>query len=62
MKKLYFYPASKMNARIAETIIPGEHIVIDDITFEQLTRRPNGKILRRKLVNEAKQERIVIYG
>lgn len=51
-----------MNARISDTVIPGEHINIDGITFEQLTRRPAGKILKRKLVNEEKQERILIYG
>ena len=44
MTKLYFYPTSKMNARISETIIQGKHIVIDGITFEQLTKRPNNRV------------------
>jgi|TARA_R110000803_G_scaffold27212_3_gene63740 hypothetical protein len=62
MTKLYFYPTSKMNARISETIIQGKHIVIDGITFEQLTKRPNNRVVKRKLLNETKQERILIYG
>ena len=51
-----------MNARISETIIQGKHIVIDGITFEQLTKRPNNRVVKRKLLNETKQERILIYG
>lgn len=62
MQKLYFYPATKLNARISETVISGYHIVIDGITYEQTTKRPFGKSLKRSLVNEAKQERILIYG
>lgn len=62
MQKLYFYPATKLNARISETVISGYHIVIDGITYEQTSRRPAGKSLKRSLVNEAKQERILIYG
>lgn len=62
MTKLYFYPATKINARISETIINGGHIVLDGITYEQTSKRPFGKSLKRSLVNEAKQERILIYG
>jgi glycogen synthase len=62
MQKLYFIPSTKINARIADTVINGYHIKVDGITFEQTSRRPFGKTLRRALINEAKQERILIYG
>lgn len=62
MRKLFFIPTGKINARIAETVIPGGHIVIDKFTYQQLTRRPAGKQIRQRLVNEEKQERILIYG
>lgn len=62
MIKLYFIPATKINARISETVLTGYHIKIDGFTFEQVSKRPFGKTLRRSLVNEAKQERILIYG
>lgn len=62
MQKLYFIPSTKINARIADTVINGYHIKVDGITFEQTSRRPFGKTLKRALINEAKQERILIYG
>jgi len=62
MQKLYFIPSTKINARISETVLPGYHIKIEGLTFEQTSKRPFGKTLKRSLVNEAKQERILIYG
>ena len=62
MQKLYFIPSTKINARIADTVLNGYHIKVDGITFEQTSRRPFGKTLRRSLINETKQERILIYG
>ena len=62
MQKLYFIAPTKINARISESVIPGYHVTIGGITFEQVSKRPFGKTLKRALVNEAKQERILIYG
>lgn len=62
MQKLYFIPSTKINARISETVLNGYHIKVDGITYEQTSRRPFGKTLKRSLVNEQKQERILIYG
>jgi hypothetical protein len=62
MNKLYFISPSRVNARISETVLSGYHITIDGLVYEQTTRRPHGKTLQRSLVNQAKQERIVIYG
>jgi len=47
---------------ISESVIPGYHVTIGGLTFEQVSKRPFGKTLKRALVNEAKQERILIYG
>ena len=62
MQKLYFIPSTKINARIADTVLNGYHIKVDGITFEQTSRRPFGKTLKRSLLNEEKQERVLIYG
>jgi len=62
MKKLFFILATRMNARIADTVISGGHISLEGFTYLQLTRRPIGKNLKRSLVNEETQERILIYG
>ena len=62
MQKLYFISPTKLNARILETVLSGYHIKVDGFTYEQTSKRPFGKTLRRSLINEAKQERILIYG
>jgi len=62
MIKSYFIAPTKINARISETVIPGYHIKVEGLTFEQVSKRPFGKSLKRALVNESKQERFLIYG
>jgi len=62
MNKLMFVPAVKMTAVISDTVIPGKHITINGYTFEQVSRAPRGRRITRKLINEDKQERIVIYS
>jgi len=62
MQKLFFILGSKINASIADTVIPGQHISLDGYQYQQLTRAPRGKRIIRKLINEDKQERIVIYN
>jgi hypothetical protein len=62
MNKLYFISPSRANARISETVLPGYHITIDGLIYEQTSKRPQGKTLQRSLVNMDKQERVLIYG
>jgi hypothetical protein len=62
MQKLYFIKGTKINARISETVLNGHHIKLDGIVYEQTSKRPFGKSLKRSLINEQKQERILIYG
>ena len=62
MNKLYFISPSRVNARISETVLPGYHITIDGLIYEQTSKRPQGKSLQRSLVNMDKQERVLIYG
>jgi hypothetical protein len=62
MNKLYFISPSRVNARISETVLPGYHITIDGLIYEQTSKRPQGKTLQRSLVNMDKQERVLIYG
>jgi len=62
MNKLYFISPSRINSRISETVLPGYHIAIDGLIYEQTSKRPQGKSLQRSLVNLDKQERVLIYG
>jgi len=46
MNKLYFISPSRVNARISETVLPGYHITIDGLIYEQTSKRPQGKSLK----------------
>lgn len=61
MIKSYYIASTRMNSRIAETVISGQHIVVEGQTYEQVSKRPQGRIPIRYLVNEDKGERLVIY-
>jgi hypothetical protein len=62
MNQLHFINSTRINSRISESVIPGYHISVDGITYEQTSKRPFGKILKRSLINESKQEQILIYA
>ena len=62
MTKLYYILQSKVNARISDTVMAGTHIRVQDYVYVQTSKRPFGKSLKRSLINESKQERILIYG
>ncbi len=62
MIKIYYIATTRMNSRIAETVLSGRHIVVDGQTYELVSKRPQGRSPLRSLVNEEKGERIVIYS
>ena len=62
MNELFFVPAVKINARIADTVVIGNHIKIDDYTYERVSRRPRGRSILKKLLSLDQQTRLVIYS
>ena len=62
MTDLHFIQSSKINSRISDTVLNGYHIRLDGMVYEQVSKRPYGKTLKRRLQNLQKQERILIYG
>ena len=62
MNKLFFVPSTKINARIADTVITGQHIAIDGLTYQMVSRRPLGRRVLRKLLNESTNTKITIYA
>ncbi len=62
MQNLHFIQSSKINSRISDTVLSGYHISFDGMIYEQTSKRPFGKTLKRSLINEQKQEKILIYG
>ena len=61
MEELYFIPSLKINARVSELAIQGNHIEIEGITYQRLSRKPRGRSVSRKLLNESTNTRIIIY-
>jgi hypothetical protein len=62
MNESYFVRATKVNARVAELIIEGQHININGYKFEKLSKKPRGRTIERKLQNVESQERFIIYS
>lgn len=62
MEESYFIRATKVNARVAELVIEGNHITIDGYKFEKLERKPRGRSVERRLQNLDTQERFIIYS
>ena len=62
MNENYYIRATKVNARVADLVIEGNHIIIDGYKFEKLERKPRGRSIERKLQNVETQERILIYS
>tara|TARA_Y100001972_G_C7543259_1_gene273267 strand:+ start:44 stop:232 length:189 start_codon:yes stop_codon:yes gene_type:complete len=61
MTELYYFPAVKMNARINELVDDGHHIEIGKYRYERLFRKPKGRSIDRRLLNENSGTRIIIY-
>jgi hypothetical protein len=62
MEKLFYVSSTKINAKIADTVIDGQHIEMEGYTYQRVSRRPLGRRVLRRLLNEQKQEQIVIYS
>lgn len=62
MEKLFFVTSTKINARIAETVIDGNHITVEGLTYQMVSRRPQGRRVLRKLQNLDTNTQITIYA
>jgi hypothetical protein len=62
MEKLYYIPSHRMNARIADTVVEGEEISIEGITYQRLSRAPIGRSVQKRLRKTDESQRIVIYS
>lgn len=62
MNKLFFVPSTKINARIADTVITGQHITVEGLTYQMVSKRPQGRRVLRKLQNLNTNTQITIYS
>jgi|TARA_R110001592_G_C13113550_1_gene745174 hypothetical protein len=61
MNELYYFPSIKMNAKISEIVEDGFPIEMEGYKYERLLRKPRGRSILRRLVNENTQTRLIIY-
>jgi hypothetical protein len=62
MNELYYFPKVRVNAKISEIINPGKHIEIDGYVYENLTRKPRGRSIVRRLRSMDEMTSITIYS
>lgn len=62
MIETYYLSAVKINSKTSDLVIPGNHIIIEKYKFEQLSRKPKGRSISRRLLNTDTGERFIIYA
>jgi hypothetical protein len=62
MEELFYIPSLRVNAKVADLVIEGNHIEIDGITYQRLSRKPRGRSIKRKLSSTKSNTRILIYS
>ena len=58
----FYVPKVKMNYKLAETVLEGEHIRIEGYTYDRVSRRPKGRSIKQTLLNSTETERWIIYN
>lgn len=61
MQELYYVKSSKVNAKVSDIVVEGNHIEIGRVTYQMLSRKPRGRALRRKLTSLDNATRILLY-
>ena len=62
MEDFFYIPSLKVNAKVSDLVIEGNHIEIDGITYQRLSRKPRGRSIKRKLKSLQSNTRILIYN
>ena len=62
MEELFYIPSLKVNAKVSDLVIEGNHIEIAGITYQRLSRKPRGRSVKRRLFSEKTNTRILIYA
>lgn len=62
MVKLFYVPSLKITYKIAEDVVPGNHIMVQGSRYELLNKRPLGRRVKRNLVSVSKDEKIILFS
>lgn len=62
MEELFYIPSLKVNSKVADTVVYGHHIEIDEITYQRVSKKPKGRSILRKITNITTNQTITIYS
>ena len=62
MEELCYVPSMKVHAKVSDLVIEGNHIEIDGLTYQRLSRKPRGRSVKRRLKSLKSNTRILIYS
>jgi len=57
-----FIKSNKISPKISETVIPGNHIMVEGERYEKLSKKPYGRSIIRTLKSLDEKETITCYG
>ena len=57
-----FIKSNKISPKISETVIPGNHIMVEGERFEKLSKKPYWRSIIRTLKSLDEKETITCYG
>ena len=61
IEEKYYVSSLKINSKISDTVLEGRHIEIGGITYQQVSRKPRGRSIERRLQNLDSNLRFIIY-
>lgn len=62
MEELFYVPSHRVTAKIVELVEEGNHIILDRLTYKKLSRKPRGRMVKRRLQSLDGNTRILIYS
>ena len=62
MQKSLYCKKSRVPSSVSHILVDGDYIRIGRNIYQRITSRPINRKVIQRLINEEKQERIVIYG
>jgi hypothetical protein len=62
MEELFFIPSHRVTPVVVELVEEGNHITLDGLTYQKLSRKPRGRVVRRRLQSTNGDTRILIYS
>ena len=62
IEELYYIPSVKINAKVADLVMPGNHIKVDGYQYERLVRKPRGRSIKRTLRSMDENTYLKLYS